>query len=55
MSITHSSANSVNGGIPLTKMNGKTVDISKYLDFGSMAKSGSRIILVYLLVNLGGA
>ena len=28
------SENSVNVGIPLKNMTGKTVDISKYLDFG---------------------
>ena len=31
MSMTHSSKNIVNGGITLTKVTGKTVDISKYL------------------------
>ena len=34
MSMTHSSANSVNGGIALTNVNGEAVDISEYLDFG---------------------
>ena len=38
MSMTHYSENSVNGGIALTKMNGKTVDISKYLDFSFYLK-----------------
>ena len=34
MSMNHSSENKVNGGIPLTNVAGKTVDTSKYLDFG---------------------
>ena len=34
MSITHSSANNVNGGVPLTNVISNTVDISKYLDLG---------------------
>ena len=34
MSMNHSSENSANGGIPLTNVNVKTVDISEYLDFG---------------------
>ena len=38
MSMTHSSANSVNGGIPLTKVTGETVDTSEYLDFGFYEK-----------------
>ena len=36
--MTHSSANSVNGGIPLTNVTGKTVYIYKYLDFGFYEK-----------------
>ena len=32
--MTHSSANSVNGGINLTNVTGEIVDISKFLDFG---------------------
>ena len=38
MSMTHSSENSVNEGIPLTNMTSKTVDISEYLDFGFYEK-----------------
>ena len=34
MSITHYSYNIENGGIPLTNVTGKTVDITEYLDFG---------------------
>ena len=34
ISMTHSSGNSVNGGITLVKMIGDTFDISKYLDSG---------------------
>ena len=34
MSMTYSSANSVNGGIPLTHVTGETVDKSEYLEFG---------------------
>ena len=34
MSITNSSANSVNGGILLKNATGETVDIYKYPDFG---------------------
>ena len=33
MTMTHYSENSVNGGIPLTKVTVKNVDISKYIDF----------------------
>ena len=47
--MTHSSSNSVNGGIPLKNLTGKTFDVFIY----SMANSGSRIMMVYLLVNLG--
>ena len=38
MSMTHSSAKIVNGGIPLRNVTGETVDISKYLDFGFYEK-----------------
>ena len=38
ISITHFLENSVNGGIPLTNVTRKTVDISKYLDFGFYEK-----------------
>ena len=34
ISMTHSSSNNFNGGIPLTNMTGETVVISKYLEFG---------------------
>ena len=34
MSLTHSSAGSLNGQIPLTQVTGETADISEYLDFG---------------------
>ena len=34
MSMTHSSSNCSNGGIPLTNITGETVDISEYIDFG---------------------
>ena len=34
MPMTHYSENSVSVGIPLTNMNGKTIDTSEYLDFG---------------------
>ena len=34
MTMTHSSENSVNGGITLTNVTGKTVGIPKYLDSG---------------------
>ena len=38
VSITHSSSNSVNGGIILTNVTGETVDLSKYLEFGLYEK-----------------
>ena len=38
MTMTHSSENSVYGGIPQTSVTGETVDISKYLDFGLFEK-----------------
>ena len=34
MSLTHSSAGGMHGGIPLEKVTGETPDISEYLDFG---------------------
>ena len=34
MSLTHTSAGSINGQIPLTQVSGETPDISEYLDFG---------------------
>ena len=34
MSVTHSSAGSLHGSIPLESISGETVDISEYLDFG---------------------
>ena len=34
MALTHSSAGSIHGGIPLEKVLGETPDISEYLDFG---------------------
>jgi hypothetical protein len=34
MSLTHTSAGSINGQIPLTHVTGETPDISEYLDFG---------------------
>jgi hypothetical protein len=34
MSLTHSSAGSLNGGVPITNVTGETADISEYLDFG---------------------
>ena len=33
MSLTHSTAGSINGVIPLEQVTGETPDISKYLDF----------------------
>ena len=33
-SLTHSSAGSLEGGIPITQVTGETMDISEYLDFG---------------------
>ena len=54
MSMTYSSGNSSNEGIPLTNVTGETFDISEYLDFVSMTKFVSRIMLDYLLMNLGG-
>ena len=51
--MTHFSSKSINVGIPLTNVTGKTVYISKYIDFFSMIKSGSKIIMVYLIVKLG--
>ena len=50
--MTHSSLNSVNGEIPLINVTRKTVDISEYFDFGYMKKYNSRIMMVYILVNL---
>ena len=47
MSMTRCSANSANGGITPKNFTVKTVDIFKYLDFGS------RITIFYLLVKLG--
>ena len=38
MSMTRSSENGTNVGIPLTNMIGENVDISKYLDFGFYEK-----------------
>ena len=54
MSMTYSSGNSFNRGIPLTNVTGETFGISEYLDFVSMTKFVSRIMLDYLLMNLGG-
>ena len=34
MSLTHSTAGSINGVIPLEQVTGETPDISEYLDFG---------------------
>ena len=34
MSRTHTRAQRINGGIPLEKVTGETIDISNYLDFG---------------------
>ena len=34
MSLTHTSAGTLNGQIPLTQVSGETADISEYLDFG---------------------
>ena len=34
MSLTHTSAGTLNGHIPLTQVTGETADISEYLDFG---------------------
>ena len=34
MSLTHSSAGSLQGSIPITQVTGETADISEYLDFG---------------------
>ena len=38
ISMTHSSSNNFNGGIPLTNVTVDTVDISKYIDFGFYEK-----------------
>ena len=54
MPIHCSSESSVNEGISLTNVTSNTVDISEYLDVFLMTKYFSRIVLVYLLVNMGG-
>ena len=48
------SEDSVSGGITLTKGTIKTVNISEYLEFGFYENSGSRGIMVYILLNLRG-
>ena len=46
------SENSINGGIPLKTLPARLLIYRNNLNLGSMKKSGSRIMLVYLLMNL---
>ena len=52
--MTHYLENSVNGGITLTNVFGDTLIYTKTLTFVYTKKFGSRIMMVYLLVNMGG-
>ena len=52
--MTHYSSNSMNGGITLTNVTMRLLIYPNNLNLVSMQKSGSRIMLVYLIVTLGG-
>ena len=53
MSMTHSSKNSVNGGIPLKTIPERLLIYTNTLTLVSMTKSVLRMMVVYILVNTG--